>query len=154
MNMSVNHKIKEQLYLEAKAFAKGHPELKTLVGKCMTVSNAFLPIARDWFGGEVRLVVGSIEINSVPYFNFTENDLKQVRIGNKSHLSKLHCWLAVGVDVLDLTLSATAYHESLKNFPRGLTYIDMKRAKRLQLKYIERLSGDSVLLDIAERKFY
>ena len=137
----------QKLYGQAKEdLVKNLDIPQTLSGNCTNISHMMLPYARELFGRDVRLVVGWFEMFGKKQFYFSDQELQQWMKGNNLKENNIvHCWLAKGNQVIDLTLATTIIENSLGKIPSTTTYIDNRKAKKLKIKYHEKISGDNVL---------
>ena len=139
----------EQLYQSALLKATASPQIgNTLAGNCTTISYEMLQEARDLFGQDVRLVIGWFEMWKQKQFYFTERTLQDWINGNTGAVNRVHCWLAKGNEVIDLTLTSTTRVKFPNDMPEKYTFIDSRISKRLKIKYHEVMSGDDVLFKL------
>lgn len=141
------------LFHEARAIAEATPQIGSkLAGNCTSVSYSMLGRVREFFGTDIRLCVGWIEYKGEKKWDFTDADVARWKSGIVKPTNMVHCWLQSDSHLLDLTLSSTLYEieqiEKMEIIPSDITYIDREIAEQLDIKHVEKLSGDQILFDL------
>ncbi|WP_226426985.1 hypothetical protein ACCQ14_01810 [Xanthomonas sp. NCPPB 2865] len=137
------------LYEMAREMASQTPEIGSkLAGNCVTVHFGMLGTARQFFGQTVEFVIGHIEMGGEERFHFTEKEVADWRSGAMKPRYNLHAWLAVGADLIDLTLAPTIHEIEPNLLQPHLTYIDCEIAAEHGIVYVQRLKGDNVPLEL------
>jgi len=139
----------EALYNRAKEMAKHSPQIGSkLAGNCTTISYGMLGEARKLLGNDVRLVIGWFHFQGQPRFFFSDKTLKSWIKGEKKEKYNIHCWLAKGDKIIDLTLVDTIKEIDSSMIDGNLSYVDSDIANQIGIKYKEKMSGDEVLFKI------
>lgn len=139
----------EGLYERAKEMALHSPLIGSKVaGNCTTISYGMLNEARQLLGCDVRLVIGWFHYQGQDRFYFSDETLKSWLKGEKKERYNIHCWLAKGDSVIDLTLADTIKEIDPSMIDGDLTYIDSGIASQIGIEYKEKMSGDDVLFKI------
>jgi len=139
----------EALYQRAKEMAFHSPQIGSkLAGNCTTISYGMLQEARQLLGNDVRLVIGWFHFQGQARFFFSDKTLKSWLNGETKERYNIHCWLAKGDQIIDLTLVDTIKEIDPSMINGDLTYIDSEVANEIGINYKEKMSGDDVLFKI------
>jgi hypothetical protein len=137
------------LYDKAKEMASHIQEIGSkLAGNCTTVSYAMLSEAKQLLGDDVRLVIGWFHFQGKARFYFSDKTLESWMKGEKKERYNIHCWLAKGDRIIDLTLTDTIKEIDPSLIDSKFTYIDSDIANDLGIKYKEKMAGDDILFKI------
>ena len=139
----------EILYNRAHEMASQNPQIGAkLAGNCTNISYGMLHEARQLLGDDVRLVIGWFRFLGNDQFYFSDETLNDWMNGIRKEKYNIHCWLAKGEKIIDLTLPSTLNEIDSTMIHEEVKYIDSKKADELNITYVEKMSGDEILFKI------